>query len=796
MKHALRKYISPCGSALFMVVSTMAALIVLVTAMYMSVLSSRQVQFATFDQEQAYVTSTSIADIICSYIADGKNSGNAFVKNVVGLENVGDSISTNGNGFASLSDSGTLDDTLLGGYDVTVTKQKDETISGTTWHVYDVAVTVSNNGILETTHTFLRTKDPEPDDMPDIDRFFTATGYVPNDVLVSAINLNSTAYYDSEFVRFGDIESGYNPDNKPNTVTIRSGLICAGSVEFDKGNNLKIDINEPTDWYIGNNMTVKPGGTVNFSLGGSGAVESSKDRGRIFIGGDLNINTTTNIGSDNKPTDVYVLGDVNISATFTMNGNLYVAGNVNITDIPQAAVFYGQSKIYHTGKTINIQTNPYNSSLVWLTYNGGNTTLDDVLANRWDTITTNDISVSLTDVSAKLDTAIGASVYYKWYPDIDDAKANVRNIIFNGYYEAVDVAGIEVVKDSGDLVPMSTYKPYNKEIGSLTEVAPKRVEYIDSDCTIGDIVDIGQAGIGPHTIIFDTGAAGNVLTINLQANMCLNGSDEPNGFAWGVAYAESDVLDPHTDEKLTDSQPGQAMTVLTVGDGTLVLNVPDGVTYQAADYEFLGHYAWFKLTGGDYDTATGAYIANISDSDVSTVQSMIHDADGCTSCVYEPKKNSDGEDGFTCTVHGGFIEGTEKPSSCVCTGRVEKDKFTGDKYLYDGLPQKANVNIFIVSCDESADIQIGCLKYETGEKKSVRDKYFGYVYAPYMTYMDMSDSNGHGLKCCGGLIVSDYVMSGYYDYVFALPDVSLREIIGDDYLATPNANRTWRVHGV
>ena len=61
MKHALRKYLSPCGSALFMVVSTMAALTVLVTAMYMSVLSSRQVQYATFDREQAYVTSTSLA---------------------------------------------------------------------------------------------------------------------------------------------------------------------------------------------------------------------------------------------------------------------------------------------------------------------------------------------------------------------------------------------------------------------------------------------------------------------------------------------------------------------------------------------------------------------------------------------------------------------------------------------------------------------------------------------------------------------------------------------------------------
>jgi len=82
MKHALRKYLSPCGSALFMVVSTMAALTVLVTAMYMSVLSSRQVQYATFDQEQAYVTSTSVADIFTAYISDSKNASTTIMKKI------------------------------------------------------------------------------------------------------------------------------------------------------------------------------------------------------------------------------------------------------------------------------------------------------------------------------------------------------------------------------------------------------------------------------------------------------------------------------------------------------------------------------------------------------------------------------------------------------------------------------------------------------------------------------------------------------------------------------------------
>lgn len=792
MKHALRKYISPCGSALFMVVSTMAALIVLVTAMYMSVLSSRQVQYASFDQEQAYVSSTSIADIMGSYIADSKNASSELVKKITALK-AGESISTNGNDFASLSASGTKDDTTLGGYTVDVTRLSDETIAGTTWHIYDLAVTVSNNEIVETTHTFLRTKDPEPEEIPEIDRFFTATGYVPNDTLVSAININSTAYYDSEYVKFGEIESGYPDEYKPNTVTIRSGLICAGSVVFDKGPNIHIQVDKPTDWYIGNNMTIETG-TFNCDLGGTGSVEASENRGRILVGGNLEIKDVTNIGSINAPTDVYVLGDVKITAPITIYGNLYVGGNVTISS---NASFYGQSKIYHSGRSMDLASNPWSDSLLLMQYNGSYTTMEEVLANRWDTEISSELTISPSDVGTKLDDAIGASVYPKWTVDVDDAKKNVKNIIFNGYYEAVTPVGIEVVDGDGNFTPLTSY--YD-EISASSAVEPSRIAVIDSDCTIGDIVDIGQINggknIASHTIIFDTGTAGNILTVNLQPNMRLNGSDEPNGFAWAVAYAGGDVLDPHSDEKLTDSQPGQSMSIVTIGDGTLVINVPDGVTYQSAPYEFVGHYAWLKLMGGYYNTTTGAYHNNIDGNNASKAKASIHVSDGCTSCVYEPAKNEDGEKGYTCQTHGGFIEG-DKPDSCACDGRIEKSKFTGDLYMYEGLPQKPNVNIWLVSSSESADIQIGCMKYETGVEKTVRSEFYGYIYAPYMTYMDMSAANAQGLKCCGGLIVSDYIMSGYFDYVFALPDMSLEEIVGDDFApATPNASRTWRVHGV
>ena len=144
MKHALRKYLSPCGSALFMVVSTMAALTVLVTAMYMSVLSSRQVQYATFDQEQAYVTSTSVADIFTAYISDSKNASTTIMKKI-GTMKAGQTITTNGNDFAAFG--GTKEDSAIGAYTVDIKRLNNETISGVDWNVYDIAVTVQKNGI-------------------------------------------------------------------------------------------------------------------------------------------------------------------------------------------------------------------------------------------------------------------------------------------------------------------------------------------------------------------------------------------------------------------------------------------------------------------------------------------------------------------------------------------------------------------------------------------------------------------------------------------------------------------------
>lgn len=818
MKHALRKYISPCGSALFMVVSTMAALIVLVTAMYMSVLSSRQVQYATFDQEQAYVSSTSIADIICSYIADNKNGGDSFVQQVLKLENPGDSISTNGNGFASLN-GGSNDDTILGGYDVGVTKMKDETISGTTWHVYDVAVTVANNGVLETTHTYLRTKDPEPEDMPPIDRFFTATGYIPNDVWIDSGIYKSTLYIDSEYVQFGKVVGGNT------ALVIKSGLICAGTAVFNHENAEVVQTPEPTLWAIGNNMIIKSQPNT-YDLGGTAA-----EHGILIVGGDLDIQAIANFGSGTGYTDVYVLGNLKINAQANFHGNLYVNGNIyiNVTSGSKTKI---DGKLYQSaGGILDVTMNPDDGSglQTLIEYTGkGCQTIEQLKSTPWiESETSPKEMMTQEDATSKLNEAIGASVYPKWIANIDVAKKNVKNIIFNANWGETDLSTIEVQdpKNPAKTVSLSSYYGLSK---AEEKMIPKFVEVIDSDCTIGDIVNAGPWHNGGNnlTIIFDTGSAGNTLTINLEANTDLNPDDSDdtlNGFTWAAADADNGVVDLHSSDKLRRQD---RMNILTVGDGNLVINVPEytviddetgeketkSVIYQATPQEFFGHYGWYMFSGGSVQTlefnktsyqkyGSCTTSANMPDK----VREMIHSADGCTDCAdpakpednkYVECKNSNGDKGYTCSIHGGFVEAETKPTTCQCTGRIEKDEFP--EYYYEGELQRPNVNIFLVSCSESADIQIGCLKYPLGGKVGVNENvYYGYVYAPYMTYMDKSDGKGGGLKSTGGIIVSDYIMAGYYEYVYAKPDQSIEEIVGKDFdPVTPNANRSWRIHGV
>ena len=518
MKHALRKYLSPCGSALFMVVSTMAALTVLVTAMYMSVLSSRQVQYATFDQEQAYVTSTSVADIFTAYISDSKNASTTIMKKI-GTMKAGQTITTNGNDFAAFG--GTKEDSAIGAYTVDIKRLNNETISGVDWNVYDIAVTVQKNGIAETTHSLVRSKNGEPTQMEPIDRFFTSTGYLPNDVWISSITSDSTVYCDNEYTVFAKDKNAAGDGD----VMLNMDIICAGGALFNDQSTFK-PFDEPLTWVFGNNLTIGKDCTAStFELG-----KSSSERGKIIVGGDM-IASAYGSRDFGEYTDVYVFGDLYIEGNpISFKGNLYVKGDIIVKD----SNGHKFSSLYLNGTM--------KSAIPGGKVNTGELVIHDMTTNK------EVFNDAITESTKILDNRIGASVFPKWQ-----------------------------AKTSGLTENPITFR----KCGTADA---KYIHYIKDDCTIGTVRDVGDGSDSPtnFTIILDTGDdPNNVLTIGLSGNVDNDGDGKYETFMW-----------------FPDTDSSRRISVVIVGRGSVVIDVPDGVTYQATDREFFGHIAWFMMGGG------------------------------------------------------------------------------------------------------------------------------------------------------------------------------------------------------
>ena len=745
MKHALRKYLSPCGSALFMVVSTMAALTVLVTAMYMSVLSSRQVQYATFDQEQAYVTSTSVADIFTAYISDSKNASTTIMKKI-GTMKAGQTITTNGNDFAAFG--GTKEDSAIGAYTVDIKRLNNETISGVDWNVYDIAVTVQKNGIAETTHSLVRSKNGEPTQMEPIDRFFTSTGYLPNDVWISSVTTDSTLYCDNEYTIFSKDKYASGDGD----VNINMDIVCAGAALFNDKTTIK-PVSKPMTWIFGNNVTFGQGCTISdFNLG------TSSENGKIIVGGDMTLEGNNAGKTFPANVDVYVMGNLylgkNVYAFF--NGNLYVKGDI----IAESDKSHSFSSVYVNGTMKQRSGDDIKGTL-----NNKGTCPDNVM----------------TDAENIMNSRIGGSVFPKW--QAETAGLPIENIYFN-------------TDDTNQ------------------GASAKYIHYIDHDCTIGNVKDIyGGSGDSVNlTIVIDTGDdPQGVRTLSVMPNCDDVGVDDT--FMW---YPEA------------SPSGGKTITILTVGQGTLVIDVPAGVTYQASDQEFFGHIAWFMIAGGSIkETAKGAPYFSRNTSLSPGLQSQIHNSsfilqedDG--TCSY--RKVGSGKDSYyVCDSHGGSYEEhnvktvEEGKKDTLCVGRILKDKI--DAYYVSHASVKSNivdyysnyfgefrngssgyslgsyypnVNIFVISVLENADIQFGCKKSDNSS--IMENVYCGYVYAPYMTYVSIG--SGGGLKNVGGLIVSDIALSGAYEYIFAQPERTITQISGEDMEALqPSGSRTWRVHG-
>ena len=513
--HTFRKYISNRGSALFMVISTMTALMITCMAMYFTVLASRSTIYAVFNQKQSYQNSSSIYDMV---VNNGLSPTSDLYKQMEKM-GVGETLTTP-----------PTEDEYLGTYTVTITKLSE--------NEYDIVVSSTVDGVTETVHNVISitnsVEEVPMDGSPSVSiaPTFAATGYVPNDVYLDKGHFRSDVFFDNEVTYFGAYDGselfGYGD------------ISCGGSVVMMQGKSMKLSNGgKPITFSVRNNLTIP-------SLGSD---PSLVDGSKILVGGNLYQSYKM------EHCDIYVNGDLYLYAEckdncrYFVNGDVYLEGNFNPF-----------SNIWCNG-TLHDPENKTTSQGKW-------DYVDPVSGNHQGVAGPGDTSgningstiLSYNAMIKELDNRTQTNTYYKW--TVKDSE-----ISKNGSINKQEI----VVEDR------------NK---------PAEIVYGSEKWGIGcDVTNITVKRDRAAFIIIDTGDdPDNVYTMRLEANR--TGPDgKKNLFSWTGEMGDS-----------------VHMRVLVKGRGSVVFDIPKGVTYQDTDYIIIAHYNWWILNGGKdptkYDTET------------------------------------------------------------------------------------------------------------------------------------------------------------------------------------------------
>lgn len=760
MVHSLRKYLSNRGSALFMVISTMTALMVTCMAMYFAVVSSRTAQYAVFNQEQSYQAARSTSELFLNGLQNGDfkvlgEDGAASNDLMEKLRNLkpGESITTDGNGFASLNASATgKDDEYLGAYDVTITCFEKETIDNVEYYTFDVAVTVSINDVKEVVHSVIHARLDTVENTLDMDpQVFASTGYTDQDSYLDGGNFLTDMFIDNE----NAVINAY-----PEMQNAFAGNFSAGG-SLQVNGYMQPNDKKPVVWAIRNKLYESP--DKNFTLK---FYETDTNRSKVLIGGDLDMGDNWG-GISNA--DIYVNGDWYYGRSNFEKCRLFVHGNIYIRSQNRSLDSF---PVYCDGQVFEIEGGIKGGSVdgTW----EGNKNLPEGALTRHDAMTT-------------LDDATATTTYYKW--EINDSKPSEDK-----YVEELDEAHHKAVHKTLKWVTG------NYDGGAITPVPVQTLTYgVDgTGCIIDDtLITRANNSIYDMTLLIDTGDdPENVYTIRVKANRDLDGDTKNETFCWHPLG----VTPTHSDPRLK---------ILVKGRGSVVIDVPEGVTYQDSTFVKTSHYNWWVLAGGTVDSQYGSgheLYSNPTFSD--TMKQFIHTECGvngqpCSSCSY---KIDDSDTDEECPI----CKGKKKQVTCErheysflycpkCEESLKDSKFAGkclnrvgrqeiDKYLAenpdiaarmekdaDGNLIYPTTNIFIVSSEESADIRMSITK--KGELVG-SNTFFGYIYAPYMTFKGYGSNQGGGeLRFFGGATVSDFIFQDAMSFATCWPEKLPEELM-------------------
>ena len=721
MKRALLRLKSGRGSVLFFIIAIMSVMIVLASAVYYSAVSARKQVEIRYGDEQSYQSAISLNDIVTEYL--NTKTEDAFVDAILALA-PGSSLTTQGTGtdsFAKLAEG-------LGDYKVTVTKISGD--SGDEKQTVKIETEVIVNGESSTVTSvgeFTLVSKPYS-----FDRFFTSTGYAPNDVVMSGMTITSTMYLDNEYSQIGSLQSGNSG------INIKAEVISAGTLALNNA-PINADGDKTFDITTGNNLIM----TYN---GGQGAM--NLNGGRIRVGGNLIQGTSFNYKND---TDVYVVGDfisgrpsddsnceiyVNGDAAFFgnetykgkvyVNGDVYIDKEVNTGDKFPGGITIGGNVYLCSGSSY------FGAQKTWIKSHG----IDDSRIKDYS-----DASIRFEAKNGENDSAYnalranmdkarslagGTAAYtYIWPSDslicesLQNVKDKINEKVGNPEYTNWNMTK-KFINDDGTY----TKDPINYNFDNATDPAVQDTRFagtgsnknqlIVSAEKFGQYVIMGDMRITAGTwdgynIVFDTTMPDGKdidMYVYLPAN-CLMEKTGENSYKFSNKETDKSKFNCFRWNNQPEGGFDGWFSVLTKGKGSVIFVVGDGVTYFAQQRLFMGHYNLLK---------------EILPNSISADGKITETAKFTTAAIENIMRTTDAD----AKLHTVFKQNVV-------------DKYNGSGGLHN--------NLFMVAINKNSDVNFD-MPYNT---------FCGFVYAPYMTFGAGKSGEGH-FAMLGGLIVSDYEM--------------------------------------
>lgn len=721
MKRALLRLKSGRGSVLFFIIAIMSVMIVLASAVYYSAVSARKQVEIRYGDEQSYQSAISLNDIVTEYL--NTKTEDAFVDAILALA-PGSSLTTQGTGtdsFAKLAEG-------LGDYKVTVTKiSGDSSDEKQTVKIETEVIVNGESSAVTSVGEFTLVSKPYS-----FDRFFTSTGYAPNDVVMSGMTVTSTMYLDNEYSQIGSLQSGNSG------INIKAEVISAGTLALNNA-PINADGDKTFDITVGNNLIM----TYN---GGQGAM--NLNGGRIRVGGNLIQGTSFNYKND---TDVYVVGDlisgrpsddsnceiyVNGDAAFFgnetfagkvyVNGDVYIDKEVNTGDKFPGGITIGGNVYLCSGSSY------FGAQKTWIKSHG----IDDSRIKNYS-----DASIRFEAKNGENDSAYnalranmdkarslagGTAAYnYIWPSDslicesLQNVKDKINEKVGNPEYTNWNMLK-KFINDDGTY----TVDPINYEFNNATEPQVKDERFKGTGSTknqlvvsaqkFGQYVIMGDMRItaepwNGYNIVFDTTMPNGKdidMYVYLPAN-CLMEKTGENSYKFSNKDTDKSKFNCFRWNNQPDGMFDGWFSVLTKGKGSVIFIVGDGVTYFAQQRLFMGHYNLLKEILPNSISADGK-VTNTDTFNQSAIEKIMRTTDA------------------NAKLHTVFKQDVV-------------DKYNGSGGLHN--------NLFMVAINKNSDVNFD-MPYNT---------FCGFVYAPYMTFGAGKSTEGH-FAMLGGLIVSDYEM--------------------------------------